>query len=59
MDVAVGPNVNRGGGGMSDAKMDKMIALLEKIANKSTTLQMDGRVLAKTIETSPVSSNIA
>lgn len=56
--IAVGPNINRGGGGMSDAKMDRMIALLEKVANKSTTLQMDGRVLAKTIETSPVSSNI-
>jgi hypothetical protein len=56
--IAVGPNINRGGGGMSDAKMDKMITLLEKMANKSTTLQMDGRVLAKTIETSPVSSNI-
>jgi hypothetical protein len=45
---------------MSDAKMDfaKMITLLEKMVNKSTTLQMDGRVLAKTIETSPISSNI-
>ena len=57
--IAVGPNINRGGGGMSDAKMDRMIALLEKVANKSTTLQMDGRVLAKTLETSPISSNIA
>ena len=55
--IAVGPNINRGGGGMSDAKMDRMIALLEKVANKSTTLQMDGRVLAKALETSPVSSN--
>jgi hypothetical protein len=53
------PNISKGGGGMSDAKMDRMIALLEKVANKSTTLQMDGRVLAKTLETSPVSSNIA
>ena len=57
-NVVVSPNVNRGGGGMSDAKMDRMIALLEKLANKSTTLQMDGRVLAKTLETSPISSNI-
>ena len=55
--IAVGPNINKGGGGMSDAKMDRMIALLEKVANKSTTLQMDGRVLAKALETSPVSSN--
>jgi hypothetical protein len=53
------PNISKGGGGMSDTKMDRMIALLEKVANKSTTLQMDGRVLAKTLETSPVSSNIA
>jgi hypothetical protein len=57
-NVVVSPNVNRGGGGMSDAKMDRMISLLEKIAAKSTTIQMDGRVLAKTLETSPVSSNL-
>jgi len=57
-NVVVSPNVSRGGGGISDAKLDKMIALLEKVANKSTTLQMDGRVLARTIETSPVSSNL-
>jgi hypothetical protein len=44
---------------MNDAKMDKMISLLEKLVNKPTTLQMDGRVLAKSIETSPISSNIA
>ena len=56
--VVVSPNISKGGGGMSDAKMDRMIALLEKLANKSTTLQMDGRVLAKTIETSPVSSKV-
>jgi hypothetical protein len=55
--VVVSPNISKGGGGMSDAKMDRMIALLEKLANKSTTLQMDGRVLAKALETSPVSSN--
>jgi hypothetical protein len=55
--VVVSPNISKGGGGMSDAKMDRMIALLEKVANKSTTLQMDGRVLAKALETSPVSSN--
>jgi hypothetical protein len=57
-NVVVSPNVNRGGGGMSDAKLDKMISLLERLVNKPTTLQMDGRVLAKTIETSPISSNI-
>jgi hypothetical protein len=58
-NVVVSPNVNRGGsGGLDNAKMDRMISLLEKIANKNTTLQMDGRVLAKTIETSPISSNI-
>jgi len=56
--VVVSPNISKGGGGMSDAKLDRMIALLEKLANKSTTLQMDGRVLAKTIETSPVSSKV-
>ena len=56
--VVVSPNISKGGGGMSDAKMDRMIALLERLVNKPTTLQMDGRVLAKTIETSPVSSNI-
>lgn len=58
-NVVVSPNVNRGGGGgLDNAKVDRMISLLERMANKSTTLQMDGRVLAKTIETSPVSSNI-
>ena len=58
--IAVSPNINAGGGGgMNDAKMDKMISLLEKLVNKPTTLQMDGRVLAKSIETSPISSNIA
>jgi hypothetical protein len=58
-NVVVSPNVNRGGsGGLDNAKMDRMISLLEKIANKNTILQMDGRVLAKTIETSPISSNI-
>ena len=58
--IAVSPNINTGGGGgMNDAKMDKMISLLEKLVNKPTTLQMDGRVLAKSIETSPISSNIA
>jgi hypothetical protein len=57
-NVVVSPNVNRGGGGMSDAKIDKMIVLLEKLVAKPTTLQMDGRVLAKTLETSPVTSNL-
>jgi hypothetical protein len=57
--VVVSPNINKGGGGgISDAKLDRMISLLEKVANKSTVLQMDGRVLAKTIETSPINSNL-
>jgi hypothetical protein len=57
--VVVSPNISKGGsGGLDNAKMDRMISLLEKIAAKPTTLQMDGRVLAKTLETSPVNSNL-
>lgn len=58
-NVVVSPNVNSGGGsGITSAQANKMISLLEKVANKSFSVNMDGRQLSSAMQTSSVSSNI-
>ena len=58
-NVVVSPNVSSGGGsGITSAQANKMISLLEKVANKSFSVNMDGRQLSSAMQTSSVSSNI-
>lgn len=57
-NVVVSPNVNSGGSGITSAQANKMISLLEKVANKSFSVNMDGRQLSSAMQTSSVSSNI-
>ena len=58
-NVVVSPNVNSGGSsGITSAQANKMISLLEKVANKSFSVNMDGRKLSNAIQTSGVSYNI-
>ena len=59
-NVVVSPNVSSGGSssGITSAQANKMISLLEKVANKSFSINMDGRQLSSAMQTSSVSSNI-
>ncbi len=59
-NVVVSPNVTSGGksSGITSAQANKMISLLEKVANKSFSVSMDGRKLSNAMETSGVSYNI-
>lgn len=55
-NVVVSPNVNSGGGdGITSAQANKMISLLEKVANKDFSVSMDGRKLSDAMQTSGVS----
>jgi len=59
-NVVVSPNVSSGGSssGITSAQANKMISLLEKVASKSFSVNMDGRQLSTAMQTSTVSSNI-
>lgn len=55
-NVVVSPNVNSGGGsGITSSQANKMISLLEKVANKDFSVSMDGRKLSDAMQTSGVS----
>ena len=55
-NVVVSPNVNSGGdSGITSVQANKMISLLEKVANKDFSVSMDGRKLSDAMQTSGVS----
>ncbi len=55
-NVVVSPNVNSGGNnGITSTQANKMISLLEKVANKDFSVSMDGRKLSDAMQTSGVS----
>lgn len=55
-NVVVSPNVNSGGNnGITSTQANKMISLLEKVANKDFSVNMDGRKLSDAMQTSGVS----
>ena len=55
-NVVVSPNVNSGGSsGITSTQANKMISLLEKVANKDFSVSMDGRKLSDAMQTSGVS----